>query len=420
MLALRNRHLGFVCIVAWIGTGLALWMWRTPLPRSRPLHGISKVGKPLFLSRDGHYLATVKEASFPRYPQPGDAPATISLWDIDTGVEQFQVKERRAANVTFSADGTLVAIVTLDNEIKVWNSKTGEMQLLRTPDFCPYYGGAGHCPNGANFAAFSPNGDVYAVGGRFETRGPLKEDVGGLPDFSDRPGGIRLWDLAHKKEIAALPIPHSFGGMGFSPDGRRLAVVQEYPLKAQLFDLDTAKAGLVIDTGTIHNGEWQQLVFAPDGHTLAIMEPTRQIFLSDTASGQERRFWLLGGKHGAAAFSPDSRLLAVSCSGVGSEMRKVVHGLDAKLAYRLFPPTDCTLLLDAQTGDAVESLPSSAYLAFRPDGTLVTYSAKNDAIFLWNVPPRPGLWIRALPLAMALLLTATWWYRGGRIWRRKA
>jgi WD40 repeat protein len=394
MSAFRHRRLGVFCAIAWLCAGIALWAWHAPRPRSRLLD--KSLGYALFLSQDGRVLVTAEGISPDRIAHPISQEFSLSFRDIDTGAKIFQLQEPRASNITFSDNARHVAIMTLDDEVKVWNTATAEVRVLKKAGFQPF---------GRGFSAFSPNGDVLALAGRYSA----------APDATWHVG---IWDVAHGKEIRELSPANLMSGTTFSPDGRWLALASYLPLKVQLLDWKTGNTGVEIDASHVHGGNGLlRLVFAPDGETLAIAQLGAwfpRICLAETARGQEQRLYDLGGLGTQTfAFSPDGRLLAVNCMQVTPAMHRLVQKIDVKLAERFFGKQDRLVLLDTQTGEQLESLPGSDLVAFRPDGkTLVTFG--NGGVLLWDVPPRPPLWVRLLPAGLAVALTVIWYWRRRR------
>jgi len=395
-LSIRNSHLAILCAIAWLGAAVTLWVWRAPFPRGTALHGISRAGTPFFLSHDGRYLAAGKGAVVdPRWavdPQWKDGKLALSLWEIDSGAEAFHVLEAKPRTITFSASAQHLAILTTDREIKVWNTATSEMVVLKGDDFCPHPG---------RWTAFSPDGRLLAAGvGR-----------------GRRPSELWIWDLNRKQRIGVVAIPALEPGMTFSPDGSRLAVVSHInPLKVRLVDWAKSTILAEMDTGIAgwrHGPDDGELRFAPDGQMLVAFERDggKMCYL-DPATGQPQQVWETAGMIGAVEFSPDGSVLAVRCVDLDPRTRRMALGFNRELADRLFSQENAVLLLDAQTGEQLEALPLFHLVAFRPDGkTLVNYTSTLDEVLLWDVPPRPSFWIRALAPTLAVVLTVFWWSR---------
>jgi hypothetical protein len=398
-LSVRNRYFAILCASAWLGAAVTMWVWRAPLPRGTALHGVSSAGIPFFLSRDGRYLATGKGAILdPRYardPQWNDGKLALSLWEIATGNESFHLLEPRGRFVVFSADAQRLAILVNDREMKVWNTGTMEVFVLKGDDFYPHPG---------RWTAFSPDGQLLAVGvGR-----------------GRRPSELWIWDLNRKERVGVVALPALEPGLTFSPDGSRLAVVSHInPLKVRFVDWATQTISAEMDTGVAgwhHTPDDGELQFAPNGQTLAAFERDGgQICFLDPATGLTQQVWETVGMVGTVEFSPDSSVLAVRCVDMNPRARRQVLQFNRELANYLFPRENGVVLLDASTGEQLEALPLFHLVAFGADGkTLVNYTSIEDEVLLWNMPPRPSFWIRALLPIFAFALTLIWWSPGRR------
>ena len=365
------------------------------------LQGISAAGHPSFLSSDGRYLGVISGV-------PGNLQ-DISLWDIDTGLEYFHWNDIKACQADFSPDASRV-LVTDDKQVRVCNTATSEVQVLPAPDFIPFHAGA--------MWSFSRNGQILAVA---ETC------------VSQYAQHVRIWDLNLMKEIArvprdpkAPPIQRRFLGghqllggrsdiMSIAPDGSGL-ILTDSSWNVRFFDWAAVKTDLEMETFIGPYFRLHDLAFSSDGQRCAIAYPEgaagSQILVADIAGARGQRAWNVSGDAGAIAFSPDGKLLAVGCYDSNFRLRSLV----AKFTGRFLAPDERVLVLDAQTGRRLASLPALGPLAFRPDGkTLVTYSYKKDVVLLWDMPPHSGVWLDALLLGVAVVLTGIWWWRRRRI-----
>jgi len=128
-------------------------------------------------------------------------------------------------------------------------------------------------------------------------------------------GWIHLWDLAAKTQVARFKhtdLYYSAYGLGFSPDGRQLAVTGT-SLTANIFDVKTQKVvrSLRGYDGLECVGHWE-LCWSPDGRTLAgIGGNYDSVYLWDPARGRLRaRTDSVKGRIFGFSFSPDAEVLA--------------------------------------------------------------------------------------------------------------
>jgi WD40 repeat protein/class 3 adenylate cyclase len=183
--------------------------------------------------------------------------------------------------------------------------------------------------------AISPDGQLLATG--------------------DTTGAVRFEDLRTWKPSGAtiqLPAPVPPGAVRFSPDGRTLAVAAAQGNRSQLY---------AIDVGSRHSrllGTWPEIVYPPPSSSTTI------------------------------AFSPDGAEIAM--------------GLVDNPPTSPNPTAERLVVVNASTGRQVwqRNVPMQAgqwtlYVAFAPDGTLVT-SADWGATDLWD--PRSGRIIRQFPI----------------------
>jgi WD40 repeat protein len=160
---------------------------------------------------------------------------------------------------------------------------------------------------------FSPDGKILASGSLWD--------------------GIKLWDVATAKPIAALETRHNtVWSVAFSPDGKTLAA-GDWGETVYLWDVASRKKTATFEG---HSGSVNAVAFSPDGRVLAAgsgvpflfgpwtlgREKPGEIKLWQVASGKNIATvteW--GGQVHSLAFSPDGKMLLAE-----GKLRDVAHG----------------------------------------------------------------------------------------------
>ncbi len=187
------------------------------------------------------------------------------------------------------------------------------------------------------------------------------------PQFKDKEG------LRHAENYARSGV--------FSPDRRRLAVLQDMNECLRLADLATGHELLTFPRGAM-------ATFSPDGTILAVVRhgPAKQtkladgrvyfdpsfsvstIDLLDATTGKERlQITLTGSPVQAAAFSPDGSALATASGRTHGE----VH---------LFRVADGSEILKFET-----PTPCAMGLSFTPDGRGLATGLNDTSVLIWDL-----------------------------------
>ncbi len=194
----------------------------------------------LAVSPDGRWVASShepREATKFRFQQPNSykpAPGEVKVWDAHTGALRLTLTGNVGVigQVAFSPDGRVIAAADAGT-VKFWDAQTGASRGEIKA-------------NGDEGLRFNPDGRLLAVVGR---------------------DAIILRDVAAGTEVARL-VGHSggqFGGLAFSPDGKRAASARGREVK--LWEIPSGREILtlpVLDQGESAQGI-AALAFTPDG-----------------------------------------------------------------------------------------------------------------------------------------------------------
>jgi WD40 repeat protein len=232
--------------------GQTITIWNASTGRAvRTLPGHYFKVQCMDFSRDGTRLAS------------GGMLDGVRIWDVTTGTEVQRLptpshgtwpatwQERWIDALTFSRDGTRLAVALREGTVRILDTETWhELAMLQ---------------GGANAVAFSPDGTKLAS---------TSMDV------------VRIWDVSSREELKAVR------GQGrsvsafvaFSPDGTRLARRADFTVT--LWD---AASGDPVLTLTGHTaGIGSSLAFSPDGTRIAAGFGDATIRFWDTLTPQQR------------------------------------------------------------------------------------------------------------------------------------
>ncbi len=211
----------------------------------------------------------------------------ISLWDLAAGAERLLITGsiQSDAAVVFSPDGSLLAGSTTDYKGHLWRVADGsEAALLE-----------GHSRYLYDFV-FSPDSSVIATASYDNT--------------------VRMWDVASGTELASLAgtdaqrVDGAYA-IAVSPDGMMLVSGHANGLVV-VWDVNAMAPGRVFGPGS-GTGNIVDLAFSPDGAQIVTVSSAPGVMLWDAASGAEIARAVGHTPYvSAAAFSPDSAVLAIS------------------------------------------------------------------------------------------------------------
>jgi WD40 repeat protein len=196
-----------------------------------------------------------------------------------------------------------------------------------------------------------------------------------------------LWDVVTRQAIGQPPIFHA-GALGplellFSPDGKTLAVMSSGTTGSgiiQLFDVTTRQT---IDSPLGGEESYASMAFSPDGKFMALGNTVGVISLWDVETHQV--FSRLVGENGlmtSVAFSPDGKALAsrILIPSTDHPPRGEIVLWDLDTAQPIGQP----IIGHTVTGGEV----GLTNMAFNPDGQTLASLDDNGAITLWEVTTR--------------------------------
>jgi WD40 repeat protein len=269
----------------------------------------------------------------------GASGRQLQVWDVSTRTVVLTLQGHRnpAESLAYHPDGkTLASVASWDQNVRLWNMDPPQEQATLQGHMGP-----------VTSVAFSKDGQTLVSAGydRF----------------------IRLWDVATRKERAALPsgTGAAIHAVALSPDDRLVAFAGDDRL-VRLWEI---KKRQEFATFTGHTDSIFCLAFSPDGRTLASAGRDKTIRLWDVSARKEQA--TLAGHTNlvySVAFSPEGNLLASA---------------DSQGRIRLWDLSTHTFLVDLKASShQVHSI------AFSPDGKILAAAGADGVVRLWDLATR--------------------------------
>jgi WD40 repeat protein len=333
----------------------------------RTLAGESGPVRSVTYSPDGKTLASTSLGS-------------ISLWDVVTGTQIRMISGGHTA-AAYSPDGKTLASAS-GATVHLWDVASG--RELKT-----FAQGAD-----INSLSYSPDGKTLALA-------------------VDKTA--RLLDVATGEERELARLTDNIELVAYSPDGKTVASKSRNG-SARLFSAATGKELRL--PGSERVLQPSAVKYSPDGKTLASVMLSHTAHLWDVATGKGLRAlvgdervtfgnYLCYGSSAPAAYSPDSKTLAVRSEGsrmhlwdiaTGAEIRSITEHDHRSINAAAFSPDGKTLALgesdntvrlwDVATGKELQTLKGHTSdvtaVTYSPDGKTLASASKDRTVRLWS------------------------------------
>jgi WD40 repeat protein/tetratricopeptide (TPR) repeat protein len=308
----------------------------------------------------------------------GSNVGTARFWETATGRPLCPPLEHHMGLScgAFSPDGRLAATGCGDGTIRIWDNSTGQPAGPTLN-----HRKSRHPVGGVDMLDFSPDGRLLVS--------------------SDEQEGTKLWDVASGRRLDLPKDVETSHVTRFSPDGRRLHLVDIKAKQARTWDRATGKLfGPIIASDRLRWAYW-----SPDDRLIVTLDENKTGQLWVAATGRLVASLSGPGRHfQGAAFSPDGRWLVTHGGDGTARIWDAANGRPVGVAahdgggiHRATFSPDGRLLLTcgdgmAQLGDRATGRRIGSPLrcpitdaSFSPDGRLVLTASDDGTAQVWDI-----------------------------------
>lgn len=376
----------------------------------------------LAFSPDGQRLAVGIRGSL----RPGPRSQFTRILDASTGQELCECRPKGAASsepalsLAFSPNGDRLASGGGTGNIRVWDGKTGELQLVLNGHQAPVsqlaWFGNSHLAAG-DYSGVVKCWDMAHVREMQTFRGhesPVASIAasadGGHLISTSLDGALKVWSPGASPEYRILCRgPANLYSLAFSPDGRRLATAAARS-PVMLWDAITGEKQLTLAAPC---NNMPLVAFDARGERILATTADPAVKVWDAATGRELH--TLRGQEimvGSAAFSPDGQFI-VSAGGDGiARLWDAETGKELRVLYQSrfgFPSVayrsdgqqlaislaDVIHILDPVTGREIHPLKGQkgriGRVVFGPKGSYLASAGDDGTIRIWDTRTGQGL-----------------------------